>query len=128
MLRRKPVLQTHFQPAGFAHTSIRKRKNFPAPLHRTRGLLLLAWIAISRFVMPLQNLGLVAAVLPSGLDRRRADFADHNFSAVPIGFRAVVGFETAMFRTENLHIQTIFRTKEEKRKQESSKLKQEMMI
>ena len=102
MLRRKPVFQAHLHPAGFTNTSIGKRKNFPAPPHSTCGFLLLARIAISRFVMPFQNPGLVAAVLPGGLDRRRADFANHHFSAVPIGFRAVVGFETAMLQTEHL--------------------------
>lgn len=92
MLRRKPVFQAHLHPAGFTNTSIGKRKNLPAPPHRTCRLLLLARIAISRFVMPFQNPGLVAAVLSGGLDRRRADFANHHFSAVPIGFRTVVGF------------------------------------
>lgn len=86
------MLQTDLNLTSFATRRVRERQNLLAPTHGAPRLFLLLRIAVSRLLVPLQNLLLVLTVVSGGLDCSGANLANRDLPAVDVGLWTLVRF------------------------------------
>lgn len=102
MISGEAMLEADLELATLAGAGVGERQHLPAPPDRAGGLPLLLRIAVAGLLVPLQRRLLFLPAAPGGLDRRGADFADHNLPALMVRVRALVGPVRSVLQTENL--------------------------
>lgn len=111
MISWKPVFQTNLQLASLANGCVGECQWLFASPNRTSWFLLLPWITIPRFLMPLQHHLLLLHPFPCNLNRGRTGFANDYLPALMIRFRTLVRLIRSMLQTKHLHKHRISITK-----------------